>query len=254
MIHQLKKLRLSAIFIAFLTGLAPVEASSACPCRTSGTAVGLGLGVKLLNLKNISTRTTPLQQIERSHDAFANASTPVISLYARQYMPNLLWTPAFIGLEFDYLTDLHKRDIYYRFNNLPGNPLDTGYNYKENWDARLMLGAQLGCWSQLDLWAQAGVQLTYFEYEGITSAVNALNTHFRMDNHVAVAPAGGLEIRFSKPNLVSNKVVTDFILGWTAGYRNAFAVLGNAPSGNSYKIAMNANWTHTFGLKVLFRF
>ena len=65
-------------------------------------------------------------------------------------------------------------------------------------------------------------------------------------------------MRFSQPNITwlfnDGTVVTDFILGWTAGYRNAFKVLGVAPSTNKYEMAMSSNWSHTFGLKVMFRF
>lgn len=257
MIHQLKKLRLSAIFVAFLSGITLAEASSsmsapASPNRTEGIAFGFGAGVKLLNLKNVATKNITSTAPIRSYDSFANTSSPVISLYARKYMPDLLCIPTFGGVEFNYLTDMRKRNIYYNFN-LPGGTLDTGYRYKERWDARAMLGAQLWSWSQLDLWAQAGLQLTYFEYEGITTEAFGITTRFKMDNNLALAPAGGLEIRYSQPGLIDN-VVTDFILGWTAGYRNAFTVSEAAPSSNSFNIAMSSNWSHTFGLKVMFRF
>jgi hypothetical protein len=263
MIYQLKKLKLSAIFMAFLSGITVTEASPsmstpAYPGRISGTALGVGLGVKLLNLKNISTKTTSSTPpfTTRSADSFANASSPVVSIYARQYMPDLMVIPTFVGLEFNYITSLHKRHIY-ALLNFPNNGLnapDTGFRYKENWDARAMLGAQLWSWAQLDLWAQAGLQLTYFEYEGITTDINNITTRFPMDNRLALAPALGLEVRYSHPGLISDQVVTDFILGWTAGYRNAFTVSGNTPSGNNYNIAMSTNWSHTFGLKVMFRF
>jgi hypothetical protein len=79
-----------------------------------------------------------------------------------------------------------------------------------------------------------------------------------MHNNLALAPAAGLEMRFSQPDITwlfnDGTVVTDFILGWTAGYRNAFKVLGVAPSTNKYEMAMSTNWSHTFGLKVMFRF
>ncbi|MBX9804882.1 MAG: hypothetical protein K2Y18_03910 [Alphaproteobacteria bacterium] len=259
MICQFKKLRLSAIFVAILTGLAPVEASTSTtttgyPGRTQGTSLGLGVGVKFLNLKNISTMTTSaaVPVTTRSYDAFANASSPTISVYARQYTPNLIFIPSFFGFEFDYLTNLKKNPLYFNFNGSPQG--DTGYSYKENWDARAMFGVQLGCWSQLDFWAQVGLQVTYFEYEGITKQPNGVVNRFKLDNNLALAPAGGLEIRYSQPCLIGNRVVTDFILGWTAGYRNAFKVLGTAANANSYTMAMSSNFSHTINLKVMFRF
>ncbi|MCE3230527.1 MAG: hypothetical protein K0R52_455 [Alphaproteobacteria bacterium] len=263
MVDALKRIvrttSLSAFLFAFLSGIAVAGASPqmsqpAHPGPTEGLAFGVGAGVKFLNLKNIATRTDTGGNVTRSGDGFANTSSPVISLYGRKYMPDLLWIPTFWGLEFNYLTDMSKTSIHSSLT-LPGGALDTGYRYQERWDARVMLGAQVWSGNQLDLWAQAGLQLTNFNYEGRTTEVAGGPTQiFTMDNNYALAPAGGLEIRFSRPGLLHGKVVTDFILGWTAGYRNAFKVTGTSTANRTYSIAMNANWNHTFGLKVLFRY
>lgn len=255
MIYQLKKIKLGAVLVAFLSGItlaeAPPQISKAThPGRTEGLAFGVGAGVKLLNLKNVATKAG----IQRSGDNFANTSSPVISIYARKYMPDLLFIPTFWGFEFNVLTDMRKTSIYTNLNNIPGVGLDTGYRYDERWDARAMLGAQLWSGSQLDLWAQAGLQVTNFGYEGRTTDVGGGMQQFKMDNNFALAPAGGLEVRFSQPGLIDCGVVTDFILGWTAGYRNAFKVTGTSTANNSFDIAMSSNWSHTFGLKVLFRY
>lgn len=261
MTHKLKKIRLSAVLVSFLSGITVVEAApqaqiSKHPGRTEGLAFGFGAGVKLLNLKNIITKTTSANPpvVTRGFDSFANASTPVISVYGRKYMPCLIGIPTFLGFEFNYLTDMRKKNINSSFNSLPGGIFDSGYRYEERWDARVMLGAQVWSWSQLDLWAQAGLQVTNFYYEGITSEVTGVPQTFKMDNNYALAPAGGLELRYSQPGLVGCNVVTDFILGWTAGYRNAFTVTGTTTTPNSFNFAMSSNWSHTFGLKVLFRY
>lgn len=256
--YKLKTIRLTAIFVALLSAVQLSQASapmSKHPSRAEGVAFGLGFGAKLLNLKNISTKNSDnAVGGTRSHDAMANTSSPVISIFARKYIPDLLCLPMFAGLEFNYLTQMKKTNIYANFNQLPGITLDTGYRYEELWDARAMLGLQLLSYSQVDFWAQAGLQVTYFDYQGITTDTLATGTQrFNMSsNNLALAPAGGLEMRFSQP--LDGFVVADLILGWTAGYRNAFKVLGVAPSGNKYEMAMSSNWSHTFGLKVMFRF
>lgn len=257
MIYQLKKIRFSALFVAFLSGItvagaSPQLATSAHPDRTEGLAFGFGAGVKLLNLKNVATKNITGPAPQRSGDNFANLSSPVLSIYARKYMPNLLYIPTFLGFEFNYLTDMQKTSIHTSFN-LPGGTLDTGYRYQERWDARAMLGAQVWSGSQLDLWAQVGLQLTNFDYEGRTTEIGSGMYQFKMDNNYALAPAGGLEVRYSQPGLMGCGSVTDFILGWTAGYRNAFKVTGTTAN-NSYDIAMSSNWSHTFGLKVMVRY
>jgi len=120
-----------------------------------------------------------------------------------------------------------------------------------------MLGAQVGCFNQVDFWAQLGLQLTNFDYQGRTTEPNNGGTqYFQIDNNYALAPAGGLEVRFSQPSMLPNfnGIVTDFILGWTAGYRSAFAHAATARSSNSFNFGMNSNWSHTFGLKVMFRY
>lgn len=253
MIHKLKKIKHAAMFMAFLSGITIAEAS---PSRTSGTAIGLGVGAKFLNLKNISTRTTSAipPVTTRSNDSFANSSSAVFGIYGRKYMPDFLSVPTFLGLEFDYLADLKKNSIYTNLNANPALALDTGYKYREYWDARAMLGAQLWSWTQLDLWAQAGLQLTYFEYTGQTTDINNVLTSRTMHNKLALAPAAGLEVRYSVPGLIDNSIVTDFILGWTAGYRSAFTIAETAPTGDTYTMAMSSNWSHTVGLKVMFRF
>lgn len=260
--YKLKTIRLTAIFVALLSAVQMTQASapmSRHPSRTEGIAVGFGFGAKLLNLKNISTKNSNNPpRITRSHDAMANTSSPVISIFVRKYIPDLFCLPMFWGVEFNYLTNMKKTNIYANFNQIPGLVLDTGYRYKERWDTRAMLGLQVLSCSQVDFWAQAGLQLTYFDYEGITTDALATGMQrFNMSNNLALAPAGGLEMRFSQPNMTpfgNNYVVTDLILGWTAGYRNAFKVLGLAPSNNNYEMAMSSNWNHTFGLKVMFRF
>lgn len=241
---------LSTIMIA---GTSPAL-SNAKQNRNEGTSLGIGAGVKLLNLKNIATKDPSTPAIVRSHDALANASSPVLGVYARQYMPNLIFVPTFLGFEFNYLTDMKKKSIYAQLSPATSGGLDTGYQYRERWDSRLMLGAQLFCLGALDFWAQAGIQLTYFDYEGRTREdVNGITQIFKMDNNLALAPTGGLEVRFTNPNLFSG-CATDFIVGWTAGYRNAFRVQGFTSSPAAYDIAMSSNWSHTFGLKVMFRF
>ncbi len=261
--YKLKTIRLSAVFITILSAIQLTQASAPMtkhPSRTEGTAFGFGFGAKLLNLKNISTQNSDAANGGiRSPDAMANTSSPVISIFARKYIPDLLCLPMFGGLEFNYLTSMKKTHIYANINQLAGVGLDTGYRYEERWDARAMLGLQVLNCSQVDFWAQAGLQLTYFDYQGITTDDVATGTQrFNMHNNYALAPAGGLEMRFSQPNITwlfnDGTVVTDFILGWTAGYRNAFKVLGVAPSNNKYEMAMSSNWSHTFGLKVMFRF
>jgi hypothetical protein len=261
--YKLKTIRLSAVFIALLSTLQLTQASASMtkhPSRTEGTAFGFGLGAKFLNLKNISTKNSDTNGGGiRSHDGMANTSSPVISIFARKYIPDLLALPMFGGVEFNYLTQMKKKSIYANLNQLPGVGLDTGYRYEERWDARAMVGLQIWNASQLDFWAQAGLQLTSFDYQGIaTDTVATGAQQFNMYNNYALAPVGGLEMRFSQPNMTwlfnDGTVVTDFILGWTAGYRNAFKILGVAPSGNKYEMAMSSNWSHTFGLKVMFRF
>ena len=261
--YKLKAIRLSAVFIALLSAIQLTQASASMtkhPSRTEGTAFGFGLGAKFLSLKNISTRNSDANGGgNRSHDGMANTSSPVISIFARKYIPDLLVLPMFGGLEFNYLTQMKKKSIYANLNQLPGVGLDTGYRYEERWDARAMLGLQIWNASQVDFWAQAGLQLTYFDYQGITTDRVADGVQrFNMHNNLALAPVGGLEMRFSQPNITwlfnDGTVVTDLILGWTAGYRNAFKVLGVAPSNNKYEMAMSSNWSHTFGLKVMFRF
>ena len=255
MIQKLKKIQFGATLVALLSGVSTTEAHSQSmsgPCRTEGLAFGLGVGVKFLSLKNITTKTTPGGVQTRTHDAFSNASSPVIGVYARKYLPNLFILPSFIGLDLEYLTQMDKKNIYGRLNNI--GSFDTGYRYRERWDARAMFGAQLLNFTQIDIWGQAGLAITSYDYEGITLPTALVENRFRMDNHVALAPAGGLEARFSQPNLVANGVVTDFILGWTATYRRAFAHMANTGDGNTYNFAMNNNWSHTVGLKVMFRY
>ena len=259
--YKLKTLKLSAIVVALLSSIQLTKATaqmSKHPSRTEGTAFGFGFGAKLLNLKNISTKNPAGPNLSRSHDGMANTSSPVLSVFARKYIPDLLPLPMFGGLEFNYLTQMRKTSIYAKLN-APASGLDTGYRYEERWDARAMIGVQVLEFSQLDFWAQAGLQLTYFDYQGITTSANGSTQRFNMHNNYALAPTGGLEMRFSQPNISclfgDGSVVTDFILGWTAGYRNAFKVLGTDPTGaNSYDMAMSSNWSHTFGLKVMFRF
>lgn len=260
MIQQLKNIKISAVLIASLSAAtlshaaAPSMSPASCPRSTEGISFGLGAGIKLISLKNVITRTSMnLPNPKRSGDAFSNLSTPVIGVYLRKYTPDLLFVPTFIGFEFEYLTDAKKTNIHTSLN-LPGGTLDSGYQYREKFDSRLMFGAQLLNCNQVDFWGQAGLQVTNFDYEGRTQVVQGVTQRFPMDNNLAVAPAGGLEMRLSKPNLVKG-VVTDFILGWTAAYRNAFAVSGTASDGvNSYNFAMSSSWSHTFGLKVMFRF
>jgi len=264
MFHQLKKLKLCAIFVGFLSGMTSADASlTSHPKRTEGISFGIGAGVKLLSLKNVVTRTGPgAANPIRSGNSFSNASSPVIGIYARKYMPDLTMFPTFVGLEFNYLTDMRKTNIYARLNFPAGvqtpfsNGNDTGYRYQERWDARFMLGAQVACFSQVDFWAQLGLQLTNFEYQGITAEPGNPTQNFSMHNNYALAPAGGLEVRFSQPNILPNfeYIVTDFIVGWTAGYRSAFAHAVTARSSNSFNFAMSSNWSHTFGLKVMLRF
>ena len=265
MFHQLKKLKLCAIFVGILSVITYSEASTTShPKRTEGLSFGIGAGVKLLNLKNIATRTTSaaVPVGTRSQDSFSNASSPVIGIYARKYMPDLTILPTFLGLEFNYLTNLRKTSIYTRLNFPNGvaapfpNGNDTGYRYQERWDARLMLGAQVACFSQVDFWAQLGLQVTNFDYQGITAEPGNSTQTFSMNNNLALAPAGGLEVRFSQTQILPNfdGVATDFILGWTAGYRSAFAHAATATSSNSFNFAMSSNWSHTFGLKVMFRY
>lgn len=260
MIYQLKKIRLSTILVAFLSGITITEASPRLsmstpgyPGRTEGLAFGFGAGVKLLNLKNVATKNVTGAAPQRSGDNFANLSSPALSIYGRKYIPSLLYIPTFLGFEFNYLTDMRKTNIYTSFN-LGGGTLDTGYRYQERWDARAMLGAQVWSGSQVDLWAQVGLQVTNFDYEGRTTEIGSGMQQFKMDNNYALAPAGGLEIRYSQPGLMGCGSVTDFILGWTAGYRNAFKVTGTSTANNSYDIAMSSSWSHTFGLKVLVRY
>lgn len=259
MFCHVKKLKLNAALIALLSSITLAEAAGPAPApshpnRTEGLAFGFGAGVKLLNFKNVATKEPGSATPNRSGDGFANTSTPILSLYARKYMPDLLLLPAFWGVEFSYLTDMRKTHIHANLN-LAGGTLDTGYKYDERWQARAMLGAQLWSWCQLDLWAQAGLQLTNFSYQGITYEVAGVPQRFDSDNNFALTPAGGLEVRFCKPGLFASKhVVTDFILGWTAGYRKAINVLGTSTNRASFDIGMNANWTHEFGLKVMFRF
>ena len=251
--YKLKAIRLSAVFIALLSAIQLTQASAKHPSRTEGTAFGFGLGAKFLSLKNISTRNSDANGGgNRSHDGMANTSSPVISIFARKYIPDLLVLPMFGGVEFNYLTQMKKKSIYANLNQLPG------YRYEERWDARAMLGLQIWNASQVDFWAQAGLQLTYFDYQGITTdPVTTSVQRFNMHNNLALAPVGGLEMRFSQPNITwlfnDGTVVTDFILGWTAGYRNAFKVLGVTPN-NKYEMAMSSNWSHTVGLKVMVRF
>jgi hypothetical protein len=242
--YKLKIIRLSAVFMALLSAIQLTQASapmSKYPGRTEGTSFGFGLGTKFLNLKNISTKNSDANGGgTRSHDGMANTSSPVISIFARKYIPDLLVLPMFGSLEFNYLTKMEKKSIYANLNQLAGVGLDTGYRYQERWDARAMLGLQVLSCSQLDFWAQAGLQLTYFDYQGITTDTVAAGTQrFNMDNNYALAPAGGLEMRFSQPNITwlfnDGTVVTDFILGWTAGYRNAFKVLGVASPNSKLK-------------------
>jgi hypothetical protein len=250
--QQLKNITISAVLVASLSAATFSHSAPApCPRSTEGVSIGLGAGVKLISLKNIVTQTTGAGVVTRSGDAMSNLSSPVIGFYVRKYMPDLLFVPTFVGFEFEYLTDVKKTNIHTSFNNAGGSP-DTGYRYREKFDSRLMLGAQLLACSQVDFWGQVGLQVTNFDYEGITRDPN--NLRFPMDNNLALAPAGGLEMRFSRPNLVMNGAVTDFILGWTAAYRNAFAVTGTARGVNNYNFAMSSNWSHTFGLKVMFRF
>lgn len=259
--YKLKTLKLSAILVALLSSIQITKAAapiSKHPSRTEGTAFGFGVGAKLLNLKNISTINVDSANALRSHDGMASTSSPVLSIFARKYIPDLLPLPMFGGLEFNYLTQMRKNSIYAKLNPAVSG-LDTGYRYEERWDARAMVGVQVLEFSQLDFWAQAGLQLTYFDYQGITNTAAGSTQRFNMHNNYALAPTGGLEMRFSQPNafgLFEDKsVVTDFILGWTAGYRNAFKVIGTDSAGtNSYEIAMSSNWSHTFGLKVMFRF
>jgi len=264
MFHKIKTLRTSAAFILALSGISLTEASSsmtqAYPKSTEGLALGFGAGVKLLNLKNVITLNPNTPGTIRSHDIMSNGSSPVLSLYARKYMPNLLPLPTFLGLEFDYLAGMTKTSMYdARITAARGGQfIDmAGFRYKEFWDARAMLGAQLWAWSQLDLWGQLGLQVTHFEYEGTLKADQVIPLmKYTMSNNFAFGPAGGLEVRFSRPNLFQNsRVVTDFIVGWVAGYRQAFKTLGKSPQPNrTFEYSMSANWSHTFGFKVLFRY
>lgn len=260
--YKLKTIRLSAVFIALLSAIQLTHASTSIakhPGRTEGVAFGFGVGAKFLNLKNIATKNSDRGPLSiRSHDAMANTASPVISIFARKYVPDLLCLPMFGGLEFNYLTKMYKKSIYANINQAPGVGLDTGYRYEERWDARAMIGLQVWDFSQADIWAQAGLQLTYFDYQGITTEAPNGTQRFNMSNNLALAPAGGLELRVSQPNLTwlfnDGTVVTDFIIGWTAGYRNAFKVLGVTPANNKYEMAMSSNWSHTFGIKILFRY
>jgi hypothetical protein len=257
MFYELKKLKFSPLFAGLLStlmvaGATPSMSNTGHHNQNQGVSLGFGAGAKFLNTKNVSTRNNG-GVFNRSGDSFSNASSPVLGIYARKYMPNFLVLPTFLGIEFNYLTDMRKTSTYANLN-LTGGVVDTGFQYRERWDARAMVGAQLFCAGQLDFWAQAGLQATYFDYEGRTILVNGGQTQvFRMDNNLALSPAGGLEVRFTHPNLMSN-CATDFILGWTAGYRNAFKVIGQTSATNTYDIAMSSNWSHTFGAKVMFRF
>jgi len=261
MIHPLKVLKLSALFIAVLSSVSFTDASQnkaskTCPSRTDGLAFGLGVGVKLINLKNIATQGNVTATPLRSADTMSHISSPIFGIYMRQYMPNLVCFPTFWGLEFDYLFNAQKRNLFAKFN-APVTGFDTGIEYREYWNARAMLGAQLWSWSQLDLWAQAGLQITYFRFKGITFETNGVPQNFNMGNKLrsALAPAGGLEVRFCQPGLFANsRVVTDFIVGWTASYRSAISHSATALSGTSYTFTSSANWSHIFGLKVLFRY
>jgi hypothetical protein len=260
MVHKLKTICLSTVLVSLLSGTTVAEAAQSktatpYPSRTEGFALGFGAGVKFLNLKNIITKTIfiPPSSI-RSHDAPANTSSPVLGIYARNYMSNLLCLPAFLGFEFNYLTQMRKTDMFASMNT-PGGGIDSGYQYRERWDARAMLGVQVWDAGQIDFWAQAGLQVTNFDYEGITRETPGGQQRFKMDNNYALAPAIGLEARFSQPGLVSKGVVTDFILGWTAGYRNAFVRNATSPlTTHTYDFAMSSNWNHTFGFKVMFRY
>lgn len=263
--HLLRRISLrkalGTALVSLLSGMAIAETAPQAPKvhypgRNEGWALGLGAGVKLLNLKNIATRTTAGGVSQRSGDSFANTSSPVISVYARKYIPDLLFTPAFFGLEFDCLTGMRKTSIYANFNNVPGLSVDTGFRYQERWDARAMAGAQVWGGSQLDLWAQVGLQVTNFAYEGRTTEATGSPQSFTMNNNYAFTPAVGLEVRYSDPNSICfcRGIRPDFIIGWTAGYRNAFKVMETSTGNNTYNIAMSSGWSHTFGLKLLFRY
>lgn len=261
MIQKLKAIRLSAVLVSLLAGTTVAEAAPSSspsptlyPSRTEGFALGIGAGVKFLNLKNIITKTIPNPPSSiRSHDARANTASPMLGIYARKYMSNLICLPAFFGFEFNYLTQMRKTDMFANLN-IPGRVIDSGYQYRERWDTRAMLGLQIWNATQFDFWAQAGLQVTNFDYEGITTTAPGVVERYKMDNNYALAPAIGLEARFSQPGLISSGVVTDFILGWTAGYRNAFTVTATAPNANTFNFAMSSSWNHTFGFKVMFRY
>lgn len=258
MIQKLKNIKLSAVLVALLSGIsvadaaAPYTSTGSHPGRTEGFSFGLGAGIKFVNLKNVVTETTFNGVQARSFDDFSHTSSPTIGVYARKYFPNLVFLPTFLGVDFEYLTQLRKKNMFAATNI--GGTLGEGYQYRERWDARAMLGAQLFNCSQVDFWAQLGLQVTNFDYQGlVTEAAGGLQ-RFEMDNNYALAPAGGLEARFSQPNLVANGVVTDFIVGWTATYRKAISVMGTTTAGNTFNFAQNANWSHAVGLKIMFRY
>lgn len=260
MIEKLKIIRKSAILFALLAGssvvnaTAPSMSAASHPKKTEGFSFGVGAGIKFVNLKNVVTETTPGGVQARSFDDFANTSSPTIGVYARKYFPDVAFLPLFLGFDFEYLTQLRKQNMFAATNI--GGTLGEGYKYTERWDARAMVGAQVLSCSQVDFWAQLGLAVTNFEYQGLVTEASGGLQRFIMDNNYALAPAGGLEARFSQPNLISNGVVTDFIVGWTATYRKAISVMGTTatPAGNTFNFAQNANWSHTIGLKVMFRY
>jgi len=254
MMQKLKKIRLSAVLIALLSGISTTTSAStgSCPCHTDGFSFGLGVGVKFVNLKNVITETTSTGVQARSFDDFTNTSSPTIGVYARKYFPNLVPLPIFLGIDLEYLTQLRKKNMFNATNI--GGTLGEGYQYRERLDARAMVGAQILSCSQIDFWGQVGLAVTNFDYQGLVTEQTGGLQRFEMDNNYALAPAGGLEARFSQPNLVANGVVTDFILGWTATYRSAISVITTTSAGNTFKFAQNANWSHTVGLKVMFRY
>jgi hypothetical protein len=258
MIQKLKNIKLSAVLVALLSGISVAEAAApsastgSCPGRTGGFSFGLGAGVKFVNLKNIITETTAGGVQSRSYDDFSHTSSPTIGVYARKYFPNLAFIPTFLGFDFEYLTQLRKKNMLPATNI--GGTLGEGFQYRERWDARAMLGAQLLSCSQVDFWAQVGAQVTNFDYQGLVTEAKGGLQRFEMDNNYALAPAAGLEARFSQPNLVANGVVTDFILGWTATYRKVITVMGTTSVGNTFNFAQNANWSHQVGLRVMFRY
>jgi hypothetical protein len=261
MIEKLISIRISAVLATLLVGTSVVNAhaqpmsTATHPNNTQGFSFGLGAGVKLVNLKNIITQTTLGGVQGRSHDDFANTSSPTIGVYVRKYCPDLAFLPLFFGFDFEYLTQLRKQNMFTPVNLGTGTQ-GVGYKYTERWDARAMIGAQVLTFSQVDFWAQLGLQVTNFEYQGLVNELAGGTQRFIMDNNYALAPAGGLEARFSQPNQISNGVVTDYILGWTACYRKAISVMGTTtpPASNTFNFAQNANWSHTFAIKVMFRY